>query len=169
MKRKIIFYSLVFILFCFIDTVFVPVKIYGVGPCFLLAATVCISMVEKERFGTIYGLIFGLFLDFSTASVFGVNALIFMAVGFLTGIISRQKISVSVFGAFFLTTVSAVATEFLKCCCYSFFLTEPITDTLLYIMLPGVLLTLPTVFITYPVIRLINKLTTRYEERSGTW
>ena len=81
MRSRIIGYTLVFIVFLFFDTAFVPLKIVGVGTCFLLSATVCLGIFEKECFGALFGLFSGLFLDFATAAVFGLNAIAFMRRG----------------------------------------------------------------------------------------
>lgn len=169
MRKRIIGYSLVFIVFYLLDAVFVPIKIFGVGPCFLLSAVVSIAMVEKERFGAIYGLVFGLFLDFTASSVFGVNAVTFMIIGYLVGITVYQKISVSAVGAFFLTFVSTVAAECIIGCLYAFFTSAFINDVFLYIVFPKAVLTVPTVIITYPIIRFMGKLFARHEEREGIW
>lgn len=169
MRKRIIGYSLVFILFFLIDSVFVPLKIFGIGPEFLLSATVCIAMVEKERFGAIFGLVFGLFLDFTSAAVFGVNALTFMIIGFIIGITVYQKIAVSFVGAFFLTAVSSVVSECILAGAYSFFTSESIADVFLFIAMPKILLTVPTVIITYPIIRFMGKRFALHEEREGIW
>lgn len=169
MRKRIIGYSLVFIVFYLLDAVFVPIKMFGVGPCFLLSAVVSIAMVEKERFGAIYGLIFGLFLDFTASSVFGVNALTFMMIGFLIGITVYQKISISFFGAFFLTTVATVIAESILGCLFAFFTSEMIEHVFLYTVLPRTVLTIPTVIITYPIIKFMGKRFALHEEREGIW
>lgn len=169
MRKRIIGYSLVFIIFFIIDAVFVPIKMFGVGPSFLLSATVCIAMVEKERFGAIYGLVFGLFLDFTSAAVFGVNGLTFMIIGFIIGITAYQKISISFLGTFFLTAVSTVVSQCILGCAYSFFTSENISDVFLYITAPKILLTVPTVIITYPIIKFMGKRFALHEEREGIW
>ena len=169
MRKRIIGYSLVFILFFIADAVFAPFRLFGVGPSFLLSATVCIAMVEKERFGAIYGLVFGLFLDFASAAVFGVNALSFMIIGFIIGITVYQKIAVSFVGAFFLTSVSTVVSCCIIACAYTFFTSASIADVFLYICIPKIILTVPTVIVTYPIIKFMGKRFALHEEREGIW
>jgi rod shape-determining protein MreD len=126
-------------------------------------------MVEKERFGAIYGLVFGLFLDFASAAVFGVNALSFMIIGFIIGITVYQKIAVSFVGAFFLTSVSTVVSCCIIACAYTFFTSTSIADVFLYICIPKIILTVPTVIVTYPIIKFMGKRFALHEEREGIW
>ena len=169
MRRRIAVYSLVFIVFLFFDAVFTPVRIFGVGPSFLLPATVCLGMFEKERFGSLYGLVAGLLLDFSTASVFGVNALAFMIIGYFAGISVQNRLSVSFFGAALLTAASSAASQFVIALLYSFFESQPLADVLVTAALPKIALTVPAVLVTYPVIKLLAKFCERREERENVW
>ncbi|MBO4392033.1 MAG: rod shape-determining protein MreD [Clostridia bacterium] len=169
MRSRIIGYSLVFIVFLFFDAVFVPVRIFGVGPCILLSATVCLGIFEKERFGAIYGLVFGLFLDFATSAVFGVNALAFMIIGFVAGVFAQSRLSVSFFGALLLTAVSAAVYTISVSLLYSFFESQALADVLLYATLPRFALTVPAVIVTYPLTKLLSKLFARREERRNVW
>ncbi len=169
MRSRIIGYSLVFIVFLFFDTVFVPFKIAGVSTCFLLSATVCLGIFEKERFGAIFGLISGFFLDFAAAAVFGVNALAFMIIGFISGVFAQSRLSVSFFGALLLTGISAAAYAVLPAIFYSFFESQPVADVLLYSALPRFALSVPPLVVTFPLIKLLNRLFVRREERRNIW
>jgi rod shape-determining protein MreD len=169
MRSRIIGYSLVFTVFLFFDAVFVPVRIFGVGPCFLLSATVCLAIFEKERFAAIFGLVFGLFLDFSTRAVFGVNALTFMIVGFVCGVFAQSRLSVSFFGAALLTVVSAAAYALIPALFYSFFESQPAADVLLYSALPKFALSLPPLIPVFPLIKLMSRIIARREERRNLW
>ena len=169
MRSRIIGYTLVFIVFLFFDTAFVPLKIVGVGTCFLLSATVCLGIFEKERFGALFGLFSGLFLDFATAAVFGLNAIAFMVIGFISGVFAQSRLSVSFFGALLLTGVSAALYAVLPAILYSFFESQPVTDVLLYSALPKFALSVPPVVITFPLIRLLNRFFVRREERRNVW
>lgn len=169
MRRRIIIYTLLFAVFYLLQTALNPITVFGVSPEYILACTVVLAMTEKEKFGSIYGLVFGLLCDFSSSGLFGTRALLFMAVGYVVGFLATSFMSVSLIGALFLGSMSAVIIETLLCTAYSFFMSLPLVPLLLYTALPKLLLTLPVIIIVYIVFRLTGKRISKREERIGTW
>ena len=169
MRKRLFGYIPVFLIFYLLDAVIVPVRAFGVGPCFLLPAVVCLAVTENERWGSMFGLAFGLLLDFASSAVFGMNALLFMIIGYLAGITVHQKVSVSFLSAVFITAVSAAVSVSAVCLLHSFFSSQNTADVFLYIALPRILLTIPAVIFTYPVFRFMGRLIARREERENIW
>ena len=169
MKKRIIRYTLIFIVFYLLQTAISPITVYGVGPEYILCCTVILAMFEKERFGSIYGLIFGLFCDFSSSGLFGTRAVLFMTFGFFIGIAATNFVSVSMFSAILLTVVTTAVFEMLLCVSYAFFMSESLLPLILYTALPKFLLTLIIIIPIYFIFKFTNKRITRREERAGTW
>ena len=169
MKKRIIRYTIIFIIFYLLQTAIRPFTVYGTGPEYILTCTVILAMFEKERFGALYGLISGLFCDFSSSGLFGTRAIFFMTIDYLIGIAATNFVSVSMIGAIFLTAAATAFFEAVLCVFYAFFMSESLLPLILYTALPKFLLTLIIIIPVYFIFKFTNKRIVRREDRAGTW
>ena len=61
---------------------------YGIKPLLVLPACICIAVFEGEFAGGLFGFIFGLFCDSCSETVFGFNALIFLVLCAVAGLLT---------------------------------------------------------------------------------
>jgi len=169
MKKRIISYSVLLLILFSVGNIMSPIRFAGVSPDFVLVGIICLAMLENEYYGSLFGLVFGLLCDFSSAGVFGLNALTYMAVGYLTGFLTDKFISVSLFGSLFLSAVFSTVSGVITGMLYSFFSGEALTDILLYIELPKLIMNVASTVVIYFIFRLLRHIITRREEREGTW
>ena len=169
MVKKSFLYTLCFLLLFLIEAVFRPITVFGVSPLYVLCGTVAVGILENEKFGGIFGLIFGLFCDFAGGSVFGSQAICFMFVGFLAGAISDAVLSKGLARTVIFTEGAIIFFYLLKAL-FAIILDESdFIQILLYILLPKVLLTLPFSILIYYFIRLIRHFSDRNRERKRLW
>ena len=95
MAKKIILYSLGLVLIFLIEAVIRPITVFGVAPMYVLCGISAIGILEKEKLAAIFGLIFGLFCDFTGGALFGSQALTFMITGLVAGLLSVAIIGIA--------------------------------------------------------------------------
>ncbi len=165
MTKKIFLYSLGFLLLFFIEAVFRPISVFGVSPMYVLCGVSAMGILEKEKFGAIFGLIFGLLCDFTGGSLFGSQALVFMITGFIAGTLSEITLSKSFFSTLVITASSIIVFGGLKSLFYIVLNEEEPLSVLLYIMLPKFLLTLPFSVLIYFMLKFLQKISAPNRER----
>lgn len=165
MTKKIFLYSLGFLLLFFIEAVFRPISVFGVSPMYVLCGVSAMGILEKEKFGAIFGLIFGLLCDFTGGSLFGSQALVFMITGFIAGTLSEITLSKSFFSTLVITASSIIVFGGLKSLFYIVLNEEEPLSVLLYIMLPKFLLTLPFSVLIYFMLKFLQKSSAPNRER----
>lgn len=165
MTKKIFLYSLGFLLLFFIEAVFRPISVFGVSPMYVLCGVSAMGILEKEKFGAIFGLIFGLLCDFAGGSLFGSQALVFMITGFIAGTLSEITLSKSFFSTLVITASSIIVFGGLKSLFYIVLNEEEPLSVLLYIMLPKFLLTLPFSVLIYFMLKFLQKISAPNRER----
>jgi len=165
MARKTILYSLGFILLFLIEAVFRPITLYGVAPMYVLCGVSAIGILEKEKFGAIFGLIFGLLCDFTGGSIFGSQALVFMITGFIAGTLTEITLSKSFISTLIITESSVLVFGGLKAFFYIILNEAAPLSVLIYILLPKLLLTLPFSILVYFMMKFLQKLSEPNRER----
>ncbi|MBQ2881634.1 MAG: rod shape-determining protein MreD [Clostridia bacterium] len=165
MAKKIILYSLGFILLFLIEAVFRPINLYGVAPMYVLCGVSAMGILEKEKFGAIFGLIFGLLCDFTSGSIFGSQALVFMITGFIAGTLTEITLSKSFISTLIITEASVLVFGGLKSLFYIILNEETPLSVLIYVLLPKLILTLPFSILVYFMLKFFQKISEPNRER----
>ena len=85
MKRKLIVFLMIWVLFILQSTIFQFLEIASTTPNLLLILTVSLGFMRGKREGLFTGFVSGLMIDLFYGTVFGFYALIYMYIGFLSG------------------------------------------------------------------------------------
>ena len=85
MKRKIILVVLMFFCFVLQSTLFKQFAVASITPNLLLILTVSFGFMRGKREGLWVGFFCGLLMDLSMGELLGVNALIYMCIGYVNG------------------------------------------------------------------------------------
>ncbi len=85
MKRKIILAVLMFLCFVLQTTLFRQFAVASIVPNLLLILTVSFAFMRGKKEGLFVGFFCGLFMDLSMGELIGVNAMIYMCVGYANG------------------------------------------------------------------------------------
>lgn len=67
------------------SSVFPAITLLDITPNVLLIITVCFGFMRGKRFGLLVGFFSGFLIDFFFGPLFGVNALVYMFIGYLNG------------------------------------------------------------------------------------
>lgn len=160
--KKIIIYTFCFILLLFTESVVRPLTAFGVSPMYVLCGVAAIGILEKEKYGAIFGLVFGLFCDFAEGSLFGSQALSFMITGFVAGILAENVLSVGMLSTAVIAEGSVFLFGTLNTLIYVMLEDgTAFADVLLYILLPKLLLTFPFAFFIYFPMKLVSRISGR--------
>ena len=89
MRRKIVFAILIIITFILQSTVFQWLSIASISPNLLLILTVSLGFMCGKTTGLFVGFFSGLMIDLFYGNLFGLNALIYMYIGFLNGFLYK--------------------------------------------------------------------------------
>lgn len=88
---KIIYYSIALLLICVVQiSFFFLISIRGVTPDLLIILTIWITLAEGRFFGLFAGFLIGLFFDFVSMNLVGVNALTKTIVAFVAGLFYKE-------------------------------------------------------------------------------
>ena len=155
MKHRIIIYNILFFVLFLLESCTGPV-FGGLNPGYLLAGVCCVALLEGERFGAVYGIIFGLLRDFSVGSLFGLHGILFLVFGYSLGFLSKTVLSANVFTCIVTCTVACGLCEALAFLCESMLIFVPLTFAVQTILLPKLVMNFPTCILLYFFIRCIR-------------
>ncbi len=92
---KVIFYAVwLFVLALLQPTFFSAISVFGISPNIFLAFVVITAGLKGRGEGAIIGAIFGFVYDLLIGQIIGFNALVYMYVGWLSGILKEKYISI---------------------------------------------------------------------------
>ena len=92
---KVIFYAVwLFILAVLEPTFFSAISVFGISPNVFLAFVVMTAGLKGKTEGAIIGAVYGFAYDLLIGQMIGLNALIYMYAGLLTGILKEKYISI---------------------------------------------------------------------------
>ncbi|MBS7339576.1 MAG: rod shape-determining protein MreD [Lachnospiraceae bacterium] len=168
MKR--LFVSVLLIISCFLlqTTVFQWLDFGGIVPNLLIILTASFGFMRGERTGLLFGFFCGLLIDIFFASVLGLNAMIYMYIGYANGKFHSIFYPEDIKLPLFLILISDLAYGFIY---YTIlFLMRgrfQIGYYFLHIILPEMVYTILITLLLYPLILWINKKLENSEKRSA--
>ena len=89
MKKAIVSGLIIFCLFLLQSTLFALFSIGGIRPNLLIIAVAALGFLGGKRTGIYSGFFAGLLIDISFRSVYGMNALLYMYVGYICGLFKK--------------------------------------------------------------------------------
>lgn len=168
MKR--LFVSVLLIISCFLlqTTVFQWLDFGGIVPNLLIILTASFGFMRGERTGLLFGFFCGLLIDIFFASVLGLNAMIYMYIGYANGKFHSIFYPEDIKLPLFLILISDLTYGFIY---YTIlFLMRgrfQIGYYFLHIILPEMVYTILITLLLYPLILWINKKLENSEKRSA--
>ena len=168
MKR--LFVSVLLIISCFLlqTTVFQWLDFGGIVPNLLIILTASFGFLRGERTGLLFGFFCGLLIDIFFASVLGLNAMIYMYIGYANGKFHSIFYPEDIKLPLFLILISDLTYGFIY---YTIlFLMRgrfQIGYYFLHIILPEMVYTILITLLLYPLILWINKKLENSEKRSA--
>ena len=168
MKRFIMSVSLIIICFLLQTTVFKSLEFGGIVPNLLIVLTASFGFMRGERTGLLYGFFCGLLIDIFFANVLGLNAMIYMYIGYTNGKFNRIFYPEEIKLPLALILVSDFAYGFLYY--VTLFLMRGRFDLSYYFMhviLPEVVYTILITLLLYPLTLWLNKKLEESEKRSA--
>ena len=167
MKRGIITAVLIFICFLLQCTVFRALAFGGIVPNLLIVLTASFGFMRGEKTGLIIGFFCGLLADIFFGNVIGLNAMIYMYIGYANGKFHQIFFPDDIKLPLFLILASDLAygflyyvTLFLMRCRFQ------IGFYFLHIILPEAVYTILITLLLYPLVLKINKMLEESERRS---
>ncbi|PWM46005.1 MAG: rod shape-determining protein MreD [Clostridiales bacterium] len=156
MKIRITLYSIVFFIL-YVFTYICPFfTVNGVGPQLLFCGVLALCMFEKERFGAIYAIIFGLFADFASGTLFGLNTVFFILLVFACSLLFTKLLTINMLSYYICASILLVLTDMLYFLLNIMFSGVSEFGTLLVrITVPKLFITLPFMFLIYLIIKAI--------------
>lgn len=167
--REIISALLLIIGFLLQSTLFSQFTIGGIEPNILIILVATVGFLVDNKNGLILGFFAGLLTDVFFGSIIGINALIFMYIGYMNGFFKKVLYS----GDFKLPIGLIAISDILYGHLYYFvmFLIKGdfhYTYYLLSVILPEVVYTSVIACLLYPLLNIIFKKIEKYEERIDT-
>lgn len=168
MRRFLV--SAALIIFCFVlqTTFFKGIAFGGIVPNLLIILTASFGFMRGERTGLIFGFFCGLLSDIFFGSVIGLNAMIYMYIGYTNGKFNRIFFPEDIKLPMALILVSDLAYGFVYY--VTLFLMRGrfhFTYYFIHIILPETVYTILVTLILYPVVLWINKKLEDMEQRSA--
>lgn len=148
------------------STVFQWIPLAGVVPNLILASTVCMAYLRGRRFGIYVGFLGALLMDILFSTAVGLNAFLYMLIGYLTGFCSRIYFKNGF--AFALTLIGGGDLLFGLLYYVLNFLLRGRMEFGFYftgVILPEILYTILAGFLLYGVINPLNRFLLRFEFR----
>lgn len=168
MKRFFVTVFMIIICFLFQTTVFKWLDFGGIVPNLLVILTASFGFMRGERTGLIIGFFCGFLADIFFGNVLGLNAMIYMYIGYTNGKFNRIFFPDDIKLPLGLILVSDLAYGFLYY--VTLFLMRGrfhIGYYFLHIMLPEIVYTILITLLLYPLILQINKKLEDSEKRSA--
>jgi rod shape-determining protein MreD len=106
LKRKIIIFIMIWVLFLLQTTVFKSLQIASTVPNLLLILTVSIAFMQGKKEGLLTGFICGILIDLFYGTIFGFYALVYMYIGYGCGFFSQVYYDEDIKVPLILTAVS---------------------------------------------------------------
>lgn len=156
MVKKSFLYSLFFIFLFFVEAILRPVTLFGVAPQYVLCGVAAMGIFEKERFGAVFGLIFGLLCDFASGSIFGSQAIAFMITGIVAGALVEVTLSKGLLSTLLITESSVIIFGGLRALFYIVLNEAEPISVLMYVLFPKIILTLPFAILIYFMMKFIH-------------
>lgn len=167
MKRFIV--SVLFVILCFLlqTTVFQGLSFGGIVPNLMMVLTASFGFMRGEKTGLIMGFFCGLLIDIFFGSVLGLNAMIYMYIGYGNGKFNRIFYPDDIKLPLILILVS----DFVYGFSYYIILflmrrRFDISYYMLHIILPEMVYTIFVTLLLYPLVLWINKRIEASEKRS---
>lgn len=85
MKRKLIFFVILWLFFILQTTVFQMISWLSAAPNLLLILTVSIGFMQGKKEGMMYGFLSGLLIDLSYGNFVGFYAILYLVIGYFCG------------------------------------------------------------------------------------
>lgn len=168
MKRFLV--SVLLIILCFLlqTTVFQGLDFGGIVPNLMIVLTASFGFMRGEKTGLLYGFFCGLLVDIFFANVLGLNAMIYMYIGYANGKFNRifypEEIKLPLVLIFFSDLVYGFSYYVILFLLRGRF---HIDFYFLNIILPEMVYTILTTLLLYPLILWINKRLEESEQRSA--
>ncbi|MCI8614422.1 rod shape-determining protein MreD [Parablautia intestinalis] len=168
MKRFIVCVFLIILCFLFQTTVFKGIALGGIVPNLMIILTASFGFMRGEKTGLIMGFFCGLLADIFFGNVLGLNAMIYMYIGYTNGKFNRIFFPEDIKLPLALILVSDLAYGFLYY--ITLFLMRSrfhIEYYFLHIILPEVVYTILITLLLYPLVLWLNKKLEESEKRSA--
>lgn len=168
MKRFLV--SVLLIILCFLlqTTVFHWMAFGGIVPNLMIVLTASFGFMRGERTGLLYGFFCGLLIDIFFANVLGLNAMIYMYIGYANGKFNRIFFPDEIKLPLILIFFSDLAYGFLYY--LTLFLLRgrfQLNYYFLHIILPEMVYTILITLLLYPLILWLNNKLEESEKRSA--
>lgn len=168
MKRLTVSILLIIICFLLQTTVFKGLAFGGIVPNLLIVLTAAFGFMRGERTGLLVGFFCGLLADIFFGNVLGLNAMIYMYIGYFNGKFNRIFFPDDIKLPLLLIFLSDLVYGFLYY--VTLFLMRgrfQLDYYFLHIILPEIVYTLLMTLLLYPLILRINKRLEDSEQRSA--
>ena len=168
MKRFLVSVFLIILCFLLQTTVFHWMSFGGIVPNLMIVLTASFGFMRGERTGLLYGFFCGLLIDIFFANVLGLNAMIYMYIGYANGKFNRIFFPDEIKLPLILILFSDLAYGFLYY--LTLFLLRgrfQLNYYFLHIILPEMVYTILTTLLLYPLILWLNKKLEKSEKRSA--
>lgn len=168
MKRFTV--SVLLIIMCFLlqTTVFQWIDFGGIVPNLMIILTASFGFMRGERTGLLFGFFCGLLVDIFFANVLGLNAMIYMYIGYTNGKFNRVFYPEDIKLPLFLILLSDFSYGFIYY--FVLFLMRgrfQIGYYFIHIILPEMVYTILITLLLYPLILWLNKKIEDSEKRSA--
>ncbi|MDE6202236.1 MAG: rod shape-determining protein MreD [Lachnospiraceae bacterium] len=168
MRRFIVSVFMIVICFLFQTTVFQGIDFGGIVPNLMIVLTASFGFMRGERTGLIMGFACGFLADVFFGNVLGLNAMIYMYIGYANGKFNRIFYQEDIKLPLGLILLSDLAYGFLYY--ITLFLMRGrfnIGYYFMHIILPEVVYTILVTLLLYPLVLWINKKLEELEKRSA--
>jgi rod shape-determining protein MreD len=138
--------------------------VLGATPDLMLLAVAAWGLLRGAHQGIVWGFVGGVFLSFFSGAPFGVSALALIAVGFFSGLgqttVTRGRIVLPLFTVLLGTLIHGLLTL-----AFLYTMGHPVAwlDTIVFVMLPAVLLNSLLALPAYVAFRALHRITGREE------
>lgn len=168
MKRFLVAFLLILLSFTFQTTVFQWISFGGIVPNVLIILTATYGIMRGDRIGLIMGFFCGLLSDVFFGTFIGLNAIIFMYIGYINGkfhqVFYEEDVKlplVLIFASDIVYGFSYYSIMFLLRSRFNF------SFYFMNIILPEVIYTILATLVIYPILLLIHKALTKDERKDG--
>ena len=172
MRRKVVSILLIFICFLFQSTFWNLITFTTIKPNLMLILVVSFALMHGSRTGIWIGFISGFLTDILYGDLFGVNALLFMYIGYLVGkmyqVFFDDDIRVALLAVGFSDLAYNIIYYIIK---FAFGIRYNFPAYVVHIIIPEIIFTLILTVLLYRLFYLINRklLDDELEEQDSPW